>query len=83
MAALRFAAKCSRTAVYAPLLKRIKPCPRKKSAGLKPVLVQIIKQIVSIFPMKAICFLAYQLVQLTLRSFSSSRLLNTIFYQKK
>jgi len=39
MAALQTASKCSRTIVYAALLKRFAPCPQTKSKPLKQVLI--------------------------------------------
>ena len=38
MAALQSVSKCSRTIVYAPLLKRFAPCPRTLEKVLKPLL---------------------------------------------
>ncbi len=39
MAVLRAGSKCSRTAVYAPLLIRLAPCPRKRSKYFETILL--------------------------------------------
>ena len=55
MAALQFGPKCSRTNVYAPLLNRIRPCPRTKSGLFKPFLLSIYLEKYHHF---ALCFIS-------------------------